>query len=190
MQVPLEIAFHDYPQSASIEGHIRERVAKLEHLYRGLHSCRVRVARPARHAGDTAPPAVHIEMGLPHGGALVISHEPDKLQRQYQSPDVRNAVNAAFHLAERRLVEFKNQTQRRSKQPHHDEANQFLGTITDLPAGEDHGFLLTKEGSTLYFHRNSLLNGALEQLLVGDEVHYVEDVGDTGPIATKVRPRS
>ncbi len=189
MQVPLEIAFHNYPQSDSIEDHIRQRVAKLDRLYRGLNSCRVRVDRPARDANDTTPPVVHIELGVARGGELVVSHDPGKLQRQYQSPDIRNAVNTAFHLAERRLVEYKNKRQRRTRVPRHDEANQFLGTVTDLPLGEDHGFLLTKEGGTLYFHRNSLLSGSFEQLLVGDEVHYVEDVGDTGPIATKVRPR-
>jgi cold shock CspA family protein len=39
----------------------------------------------------------------------------------------------------------------------------------------------------LYFHRNSLLSGEFDHLHRGDEVSYVEDVGDTGPIATKVR---
>jgi cold shock CspA family protein len=46
---------------------------------------------------------------------------------------------------------------------------------------------MTKEGGLLYFHRNSLLNGDFDRLERGDEVHYNEDMGDTGPIATKVR---
>jgi folate-dependent phosphoribosylglycinamide formyltransferase PurN len=31
------------------------------------------------------------------------------------------------------------------------------------------------------------LRGDFDALKRGDEVHYVEDLGDTGPIATKVR---
>jgi cold shock CspA family protein len=39
----------------------------------------------------------------------------------------------------------------------------------------------------LYFHRNSVLSGDFDHLSRGDEVHYNDDIGDTGPIATKVR---
>ena len=46
---------------------------------------------------------------------------------------------------------------------------------------------MTKEGGLLYFHRNGLLSGDFDSLKRGDEVHYVEEMGDTGPIAAKVR---
>jgi ribosome-associated translation inhibitor RaiA/cold shock CspA family protein len=183
MQVPLEIAFHNFPASDAIEDQIRNRVARLERIYRGLNSCRVRVDCPAKKSNESLPPVVRIEMGIAHASDLVVNHEP----RHYQSPDVRNAVNAAFRVAERQLVEFKNQVQRKTKQTRHDEANQFLGVITEL--ADDHGFLRTKEGGSLYFHRNGVLSGDFESLKAGDSVHYVEAVGDTGPIATKVRPR-
>ena len=49
---------------------------------------------------------------------------------------------------------------------------------------------MTKEGGLLYFHRNSLLTGAFDDLERGDDVYYNEDVGDTGPIATKVRVKA
>jgi hypothetical protein len=45
---------------------------------------------------------------------------------------------------------------------------------------------MTKEGGLLYFHRNSLLAGDFEKLKRGDEVAYVEAMGDTGPTASKV----
>jgi cold shock CspA family protein len=32
-----------------------------------------------------------------------------------------------------------------------------------------------------------MLSGDFDTLERGQEVHYVEDIGDTGPIATKVR---
>jgi hypothetical protein len=46
---------------------------------------------------------------------------------------------------------------------------------------------MTKEGRLLYFHRNSVLSGNFDEFKRGDDVTYVEDMGDTGPIATKVR---
>jgi len=46
---------------------------------------------------------------------------------------------------------------------------------------------MTKEGRLLYFHRNAILSGDFDKLRRGDEVYYIEDVGDTGPVATKVR---
>jgi len=63
----------------------------------------------------------------------------------------------------------------------------LLGHVAEIPPDEDFGFLLTASGSLLYFHRNSLLTGDFERLKRGDEVHYVEGLGDTGPTATKVR---
>jgi ribosome-associated translation inhibitor RaiA/cold shock CspA family protein len=190
MQMPVEIAFHHVQPTESIEGQIRQRVAKLDRLYGRLTSCRVRIDRPARNQKDTVPPVVRIEMGIPGRKDLVVSHEPDRLQKRFQAPDIRNAINDAFHIAERQLVELKNQRTRRSKQPLHDGENQFLGQITEILPGEDHGFILTKEGSTLYFHRNGLLAGDFDKLEPGDEVHYVEEIGDTGPIATKVRVKN
>jgi hypothetical protein len=47
--------------------------------------------------------------------------------------------------------------------------------------------VMTKEGGLLYFHRNSVLSGVFDKLRRGGEVTYVEDMGDTGLTASKVR---
>ena len=39
---------------------------------------------------------------------------------------------------------------------------------------------MTKEGGLLYFHRNAILTGDFDKMRRGDEVYYVEDIGDTG----------
>jgi cold shock CspA family protein len=52
---------------------------------------------------------------------------------------------------------------------------------------KDFGYVMTKEGGLIYFHRNSVLSGAFDKLRRGDEVTYVEGMGDTGPTASKVR---
>jgi cold shock CspA family protein/ribosome-associated translation inhibitor RaiA len=187
MQVPLEIAFHNLESSDWAEQEIRSRVADLERLYDRLTSCRIRIDQRANNSAGTIPPVVHIELGIPGRKDLVVSHEPDHLQRKFQRPDLHNAINEAFRIAERRLLDVKEQRDGRSKDAHHDLPNQSLGQVAEITPEQDFGFLMTKEGSLLYFHRNSVLSGDFDRLERGDEVHYNEDVGDTGPIATKVR---
>jgi cold shock CspA family protein/ribosome-associated translation inhibitor RaiA len=187
LQVPLEIAFHNIDSSDWAENEIRSHVADLERMYDRLVSCRVRVDQRANNSNGTIPPVVHIELGIPGRKDLVVSHEPDHLQRKYQRPDLHNAINEAFRIAERRLSGLKEQRDGRTKDAHHDAPNQFLGQVAEIDPAGDFGFLMTKEGGMLYFHRNSVISGEFEDLRRGDEVHYVEDTGDTGPVASKVR---
>jgi len=190
MEVPLEIAFHNVESSKSAEEEIRARVADLERIYGRLISCRVRVEQRAVNPGNTIPPVVHIELGLPGRKHFLISHEPEHLLRKYKHPDLHHAIVEAFRLAERQLVEIKGQRNGRNKNGHHDSAHQSLGQVAEVTPEQDFGFLMTKEGGLLYFHRNSLLNGDIDDLKRGDDVYYNEDVGDTGPIATKVRVKA
>lgn len=187
MQIPVEIAFHKIDPPDWAEDEIRARVADLERIYDRMISCRVRVDQRANNSNDTIPPVVRIEIGIPGHKELVVSHEPEHLQRKYQTPDLQNAINEAFRIAERQLLDLKEQRTGRTKAPLHDSENQFLGQVAEITPDEDFGFILTKEGGLLYFHRNSVLSGDFDALKRGDEVYYVEDVGDTGPIATKVR---
>jgi ribosome-associated translation inhibitor RaiA/cold shock CspA family protein len=189
MQVPLEIAFHNIESSDWAEQEIRTRVADLERIYDRLISCRVRIDQRNKDRTGTIPPVVHIELGIPGRGEIVVSHEPDHLLRKYQHPDLHKAINEAFRVAERRLYDLKEQLDDRSKGVAHDAENQSLGQIAEVRPEQDFGFLLTKEGGLLYFHRNSVLTGDFDRLSRGDEVHYNEAIGDTGPIATKVRVR-
>jgi cold shock CspA family protein len=46
--------------------------------------------------------------------------------------------------------------------------------------------IATDTGRLLYFHRNSLANGAFDQLTTGDEVRFQEAQGDEGPQASAV----
>jgi cold shock CspA family protein len=190
LQVPLEIAFHNIASSAWAEQEIRARVAELERIHHRLVSCRVRIDQRAKDLTGTIPPVVHIELGIPGRGDLVVSHEPDHLLRKYQHPDLHKAINEAFRIAERRLLDVKELRDDHGKAPAHDSANRSLGQIAEVTPEQDFGFLLTKEGGLLYFHRNSVLSGDFDHLARGDEVHYNEDIGDSGPIATKVRVKA
>lgn len=186
MQTPLEIAFHKIDKSEWAENEIRSRVGKLETLYGGLVGCRVRVDQRADK--NRTPPVVRIEMSVPGAKDLVVAYEPERLLQRFQNPDLHNAISDAFDAAERQIIDFKRQREGGATADYHDGQNQFLGQVAEMHPEDDHGFLMTKEGGLLYFHRNSLLGGDFRSLKRGDEVHYVEDMGDTGPIAAKVRP--
>src|SRR5690349_24861572 len=187
MQIPAEIAFRNIESSDSIEATIRNHIARLERIYSRLTTCRVRVEQRNQNQNGTIPPVVHIEISVPGSGDIVVAHEPDHLQRKFQAPDLHNAINEAFRIAESRLARFKDKlTDHGAAVMGHEAAHEFRGQVAELTPQEDFGFLMTKEGGLLYFHRNSVLTGDFDDLNRGDEVYYVEDMGDTGPTASKV----
>jgi ribosome-associated translation inhibitor RaiA/cold shock CspA family protein len=187
MQIPLEIAFHNLTAPDGTEASIREHVARLERIYGHLTTCRVRVDQKNQNPSGTIPPVVHIDISVPSHKDIVVAHEPGHLQRRFQEPDLHNAINEAFRIAERRLSKYKGKLTDHEAAQQHEAANEFLGQVAELTPERDFGFLMTKEGGLLYFHRNSVLTGDFDKLKRGDSVRYVEEVGDTGPIATKVR---
>ena len=190
LSVPVEIAFHNLETSAWAETEIRARIAKLEKIFDRLVACRVRVDQRANNASRNIPPVVRIEMGIPGRSDLVVSHEPEHLQQKFQSPDLRVAISEAFRIAEDQLSEYKRQLQDRGTEPFHQVETQALGQVADIDPNGEFGFILTNTGALLYFHRNSVLSGTFAKLKRGDDVYYVEELGDTGPTASKVRVKN
>jgi ribosome-associated translation inhibitor RaiA/cold shock CspA family protein len=181
MEIPVEISFHNMPSSPALEAEIRERVGKLDRLYNHLIGCRVSVEQLHRSRQTGNLYEVHIELRVP-GEDVVVSREPHHARDRYSDPDVGIALRNAFKTAERRLLDFKRR--QRGEVKLHEAL--FAGQVSQLYPAEDHGFLLTHEGTQLYFHRNSLVQRDFDELQVGDRVHFIETVGDTGPIASKV----
>lgn len=107
MQIPAEIAFHNIESSDSIEDAIRDHIARLERIYDRMTTCRVRVDQRNQNASGSIPPVVHIEISVPGSGDIVVAHEAGHLQRKFQAPDLRNAINEAFRIAEMRLAKYK-----------------------------------------------------------------------------------
>jgi ribosome-associated translation inhibitor RaiA/cold shock CspA family protein len=186
----MEIAFHNIEKSDWAEDAIRDHVARLEEIYGRLITCRVRVEQRANNSNHTIPPVVRIEMSIPGTKDLVVAHEPDHLQRKFQQPDLTNAINEAFRIAERRLAQIKDRRTDHNGAVTHEATHEYAGQVAEMEPERDFGFLMTKEGGLLYFHRNSVLSGDFDSLARGQEVTYVEDLGDTGPIATKVRVKA
>ncbi|HTR15085.1 MAG TPA: cold shock domain-containing protein, partial [Roseiarcus sp.] len=61
------------------------------------------------------------------------------------------------------------------------------GRVAKFLTGNDSGFIETADGREIYFHRNSVLDGAFNRLSVGSEVRFVESEGAKGPQASTVR---
>src|SRR5436305_2369519 len=183
MDVPVEIVFHNMSSSPTVEAEIRERVEKLDRLYDHLIGCRVSVELLHRRHKTGNLYDVHIDMRVP-GNELAVTREPHRAREKFANPDVGVAVRDAFRAAERRLVDFKRKQHGEVKV--HEEDGLLAAQVSQLYPDEDHSFLLTPTGGQLYFHRNSMVNRDFDRLEVGAKVHYVETVGDTGPIANKV----
>ena len=67
----------------------------------------MRVEQRADNQHHTIPPVVRIELGLPGRKEIVVAHEPERLQRKFQRPDLHNAINEAFRIASQQLSAFK-----------------------------------------------------------------------------------
>ncbi|MBC7907167.1 MAG: HPF/RaiA family ribosome-associated protein [Rhodospirillaceae bacterium] len=183
MDGPLEIRFHNLDTSDAMEAAIRERVDKLERLYPRLTRCLVSVEAPHNQHRKGNQWEVHIDLWVP-GGHLAVTHEPHRSREKYANPDVYTAMRDAFDVAERQLLDYKRQMNGDVKL-HND---FFHGQVSAVHLDRDHGFILTNTGTQLYFHRNSVMEGNMEDLTPGQAVHYVETAGDTGPTAAKVWP--
>jgi ribosomal subunit interface protein len=188
MQIEPEISFHNLEPDSEVENRIREHIERLTRIYERITTCRVRVDKPNQNQNGTIPPVVRIEISVPGHKDIVVSHEPGHLQNRFQTPDLHNAINEAFRIAERRLSKYKDKlTDHGAADMRHEAANEYRGQVAEVTPGQEFGFLLSKEGGLLYFHRNSVLTGDFDRLHRGDEVSYVEEMGDNGPMASKVR---
>ncbi len=189
MQIPLELSFHNVEHSDWAEDEVREHVRKLEKIYARLKSCRVRVEQRADNQHHTIPPVVRIELGIPGRKEIVVAHEPERLQRKYQRPDLHNAINEAFRIASQQLSALKQERSEHKAVRGGEEGYEFRGQIAEMRPEENFGFVMTGDGSLLYFHRDAMLNGDFDRLRRGDDVSYVVADNDTGPVASSVRLR-
>ena len=183
MDRPLDIAFHNLMPSAAIEAEIRKHVEKLEARFTRLIGCRVSVEKLHNQHRTGNIFEVHITLSVP-GRDLAVSRQPQKAKERYANPDIHTSIRDAFEAAERQLESFKGRVREDTSAP---SASALAGQVTQIGPGADHGFILTNTGTQLYFHRDSVTNARFEDLKEGDLVHYVEEEGDAGPVATKIR---
>ena len=181
MDIPLEISFHNVSPSDKIEMLIREHVQRLEKIYPHLVGCRVSVEVPHKqhHSGNI--PEVHIALRVP-GREIAVSREPHKAKQRRATLNIQSSMKDAFRAAEKRLKDFKQQQYGEVKA----KEMPIQGTIAQLIAEKNYGFIATGNGEELYFHRNSVADGGFDNLHEGDAVQYSVVMGDKGPSAGRV----
>ncbi|HTI01495.1 MAG TPA: HPF/RaiA family ribosome-associated protein [Acidisoma sp.] len=183
MDRPLDIAFHNMQSSSSLEAEIRRQAERLDRRSRRLIGCRVSVEALHQQHRRGNVVDVHITLSVP-GRDLVVSREPHKARQHHAHPSAYSSVRDAFRAAERRLDAWKAQLTEDTTKP---TGSALTGEVMLIEPGADHGFLLTSRGSQLYFHQDSVTNASLADLREGMVVHYVEEEGESGPVAGKVR---
>jgi cold shock CspA family protein len=195
--IPTQINFRGLAHSNTLEADIRERIAWLEQFYSGIVRCRVLVEVPHRHRHDGRHFQVRIDITVPGGAPIVVSHEPslhgpliDVSEAEHHKDTeieavhryAHVAIHEAFDAARRQLQDFARE-QRGVVKTHEVPAH---GEIAEIAAGEGHGFIRVGERQ-VYFTRGSVLDDAFDELEVGTPVAFVEEKGEKGPQASTVR---
>jgi cold shock CspA family protein len=95
---------------------------------------------------------------------------------------IRDAFDTTRRLLEDHVREGRGQVKLHAVPDH--------GRIARLLPEQNCGFILSADGNEIYFHRNSVTNGAFENLTVGDEVRFVAQHSQSaeGPQASTVVP--
>ena len=179
MQLPLEITFRGMDQSDAMENKIRERAGKLDRIFDKIMGCRVVVEAPHKHHHKGKIYHVSLDVTVP-GSELVVNRDP---KDNHAHEDAYVAIRDAFDAMERKLEAHANK--KRGEVKSHEEEG-YARVATKSP---EHGFgmLHSFDGRTIYFHQNSVKNGDFAKLKEGDEVRFLEEMGDEGPQAIMVR---
>jgi cold shock CspA family protein/ribosome-associated translation inhibitor RaiA len=181
MQVPLQIVFEHIGHSDTLEAAVRAEAQRLERFHDRITSARVVIARPQHrhHKGDTYCVRVHV--AVPGGKHIDVSRDPAATGRHEDAHvTIRDAFDAAGRQLQDQVRMLEGKVKAHETPPH--------GTILRLAPERDHGFIAASDGREIYFHRNSVSGGKLDDLKVGQEVRFSESVGAKGPQATFVQP--
>jgi cold shock CspA family protein len=195
--IPTQVTFRGIEHSDALEAVIRERVEWLEQFYAGIVGCRVLVELPHRHRRDGQHFHVRIDLTVPGGAPIIVSHEPTlhgpakDVEEEAHRKDseiagvnryAHVAVRQAFDAARRRLQDFAREHRGAVKThevpPH--------GVVARISKTGGYGFIQA-EDHQVYFARASVLDDAFDELEAGTPVAFVEEQGEKGPQASTVR---
>ena len=181
MQVPLELIFKDIPPTDWIEKLVQEKVRHLEQIHPDIISCHVTIREPHRRhrKGNLAEVGIEVRMS---GGTLTV-HQRQTDFREHVHFAV--AIRDGFAAMTRKVNDWKEK--RRGDVKTHEGALQ--GRVDSIDYARGFGQILATDHRLVYFHRNSVVDGAFDHLAEGDEVELVvqTDESDIGPQASTVR---
>jgi cold shock CspA family protein len=180
MKLPIQISFHNLERSESIENRILEEAAQLDEFCNRIMSCRVVVDVPHRHHEFGNVYQVRLDIKVP-GEEIAVMNEPPEHDPHYK--DFNVAIRDAFESAARKLEDYVRRQRQDVK--HHDIPPH--GRVSKVFPQGGYGFIETPEGREIYFHANSVLDTKFDDLAIGTEVTFAEELGDKGPQASTVR---
>lgn len=174
--IPFEVAYRNVEPSEAVERQVLRGLARLGKLEPEIIRCHVmlELRHPRHRKGNLFH--VRVDLTVP-GREVTVSRTPPK-HRESEEPVT--AIGEAFDKVRQRLAETL-RVQRGDVKTHEVPPH---GVVTDL--FPDHGFIRAADGRVIYFHRNSVLNDAYDNVAEGAEVRFAESMGDQGPQATSV----
>ncbi len=179
MQVPVQIDFKGSGSVARLREQIVAKLADLEQVFGRIVAARVVIQLPSGRHKSGGQYEIAIHLTLP-GGRLVEVERTPPLDERFADPAF--AIGDAFRRARRQLQDEARRLDGRVKL--HEQ--RPTGEIVRLDPESGFGFLVSEEGSEIYFHRNSVLSGQFQNLSVGSRVAFVEEEGEKGPQASTV----
>jgi ribosomal subunit interface protein len=182
MQVSPIISFHNMEPSEEAREHISDRVDKLERYSDRIIACRVAVRVPFRTQNEENE-MYNVRISLTVPGEEIVVSRGGNVKTAHES--IYQAVEDAFDTLEERLK--KEMEKRRPKgkvrvEPEH-------GVVLRVFKEDGYGFILSQDGSEVYFHQNSLPYDPFEDLEPGDEVRFAGEQGINGPQASTVHKK-
>jgi ribosomal subunit interface protein len=179
MKLPLQVTFRNMEPSPAVEADIREKAVKLDEYSSQIMHCDVVVEADHKHHHHGNLYHVRIDITVPDH-EIVVSREPHE---HHSHEDVYVSIRDAFNAAERQLRQYNAKRQQHVKR-HESEPH---GRIIHLSPEEDYGMIEASDGREVYFHRNSVLDDAFDELEIGAEVRFHEEPGEKGPQASTVK---
>jgi len=180
MKLPVQIAFHNMRHDAEIESAIRANAEWLDNYEDQIMSCRVVVDCPHLHHKEGNLYQIRIDLKVPKH-ELVVKRGPSQ-HAGYRDLDI--TIRDAFDEVRRQLEDH---ARRRRGEVKVHESLPHARVVRVFPE-TGYGFLETTDGREVYFHGHSVVEADFEDLRIGTEVRFVEELGDKGAQASTVIP--
>lgn len=173
MKIPVQITFRDIARSEAVETAIREKAERLDRFSEHIMSCRVTVGMIQKHKHQGKLFNIRVDLTVP-GAEIVVNRD--------KAEDIYVAIRDAFDAVKRKLEDQARRI-RGDVKVHEVETH---GRVARVFADEGFGFIAKPDGTELYFHLYNCVHPDFDQLKVGDEVVFLEEMGGEGLQANRV----
>ena len=178
MQTDPQVSFDDLPVDEAVRDAVLEHVADLERFTPRITGCHVVIAQPHRRHREGRLYSVRVDLVVP--GAEIVVNRDHHLDHAHE--DVFVALRDAFQAVRRRLEDHARRM-RGAEKLHEPRAR---GRIVRFFPLLGYGFIETPDGREIYFHRHALSEREYRAAVIGTDVFYSEEEGDSGPQASAV----